>query len=190
MKKYFLTGFLLCLSAAIFSQDIITTRVDAVLSYQPKNNIVTKSTATASLLKPTIYNTARFLNCRSGAILLDHGMEQDVPGLSYTFSLTKNTIIQISQTVFYSTSHCVLCPEAGFNVWVYVNNEVFATYYYGGNDKVQSVSGSELAQLGPGTHTIKIRVGGFSNAGDVKIYGSDNRPLNFTHMSLLFFPEE
>jgi hypothetical protein len=190
MKKYFLACLLICLTAVMFSQNIITTRADSVLSYQPKSNIVATRTAEASLLKPTIYNSARFLSYRGGPIVLDHGMEQDMPGLSYTFSLTKNTIIQISQTVFYSTSHCVLCPEAGFNVWVYVNNEVFATYYYGGNDKVQSVSGSELAQLGPGTHTIKIRVGGYSNAGDVTVYGSNNKPLNFTHMSLLFFPEE
>ncbi len=190
MKKYFLTGFLLCLSVSIFSQDIVTTRVDSVLAYQPKGNIVTAKAAETSLFKPTTYNTARFLSCRSGAILLSHGMEQDVPGLSHTFSLPKNTIIQISQTVFYSTSHCAFCPEAGFNVWVYVDNEVFATYYYGGNDKILSVSGSELAQLAPGTHTIKIRVGGYANAGDVKIYGSNNKPLNFTHMSLLFFPEE
>jgi hypothetical protein len=173
MKKYTILFGYLFLCSNLFSQ----------------NNAIYTAKDTASLFKQTIYNSARFLSYRGGPIVLDHGMEQDVPALSYTFSLTKNTVIQISQTVYYSTSHCVLCPEAGFNVWVYVNNEVFATYYYGGSDKVQSVSGSELAQLGPGTHTIKIRVGGYSNAGDVTIYGSNNRPSNFTHMSLLFFPE-
>lgn len=176
MKKYLIIILLAFFSQQLFSQnEAIYTRRDS-----------------AVLLKPTVFNTARFLSFRSGTFLLDHGMEQDVPALSYTFSLAKNTVIQISQTVYYTTSHCVLCPEAGFDVMVYINNEKFAFYHYTGSDKLQSVSGSALAQLGPGTYTIKIRAGiGYTNAGDVTIIGSSkDYPSNCTHMSLLFFPEE
>ena len=190
MKKYLFIIFCLCLQVSMFSQTIITTRSDSAALYQPKSDIITTRAEEAVLLKPTIFNTARFLRYQGGPIVLDRGMQMAVPGLTHTFYLPKNTLVLISETVAFSTTSCVLCPEASFFVWVYIDDQVFARLSFQGADKSMTLSGSALAQLGPGTHTIRLDVGGTSNTGDITIYGSNGRPVNYTHMSLLFFPEE
>lgn len=166
-----------------------------ILSIFFSNNLFSQNDAnytareTASLFKTNIYNTARFLSYRGPAIVLDRGMQISIPSLTHTFSLTKNTLIQINQTVRFSTTSCVLCPEAGVTVWIYVDNLVFASFAYTGSNKILSLSGSALAQLGPGTHTIRLDFGGTSNTGDITLYGANSYSGNTSHLSLLFFEQ-
>jgi hypothetical protein len=204
MKKYLIIILLAAISQQLFSQnEAIYTKKDTMALSKPKSDIVTTRTGEAALLKPTFFNMARFLSYRGTEITLDRGMQVAVPGLTHSFSLTKNTLVQINQTVTFSTSGCFSCPEAWLMVWIYIDDRAFARFNFTGADKGMSLSGSSLAQLGPGLHTIRLDVSGSSNTGDIKIYGggshsevNSNGVLvnvineNVTHMSLLFFPEE
>jgi hypothetical protein len=127
------------------------------------------------------------------------GYGYDIPGLTYTFTLTKNTIIQISETVSFSTTECdVPCTvlnggwqEPWFRNTILINRERFASFdYIGKNLKTGISGGTVLAQLGPGTHTIKIHVSMNEASGDSFIYGYNKDMANRTFMSLLFFEQE
>ena len=158
-------------------------------------SIVTNRTDTAALYKETIFNTARFLRFGESSLKFNgEGYGIDVPGLTYTFTLSKNTVIQISETVRFTTTACAFCPggsqEAWFKNSIVIDREKFATFdYMGNNIKSGTSGGTVLAQLGPGTHTIKIHVGVSENSGDAFIYGYDREMGNRTFMSLLFFSE-
>lgn len=148
-----------------------------------------------TLFKQTIYNTARFLRFEQSSLSFNgEGYGVDVPGLTYTFTLTKNTVIQISETVRFSTTSCGICPiewqEAWFKNSIVIDKEKFATFdYIGNNHKAGTSGGTVIAQLGPGTHTIKIHVSINEKAGDATIYGYDKAMGNRTFMSLLFFEQ-
>ena len=184
MKKktyYFLTAMFLVQTAFAQESGIITTRRDTVALY-----------------KQTTYNTARFLRYMEKEFKFNGvGYGVDIPGLSYTFSLSKNTVIQISESVRFTTTSCGLCilgsgaaTEAWFKNSIVIDNEKFATFdYIGDNLKSGTTGGTELAQLGPGTHTIKVHVGISENSGDAFIYGYDPALGNRTFMSLMFFEQ-
>jgi hypothetical protein len=163
------------------------------LAQQP--SIVTNRTDTVALYKETIFNTARFLRFQENSLKFNgDGYGIDVPGLTYTFTLSKNTLIQISETVRFTTTACAFCPggsqEAWFKNSIVIDREKFATFdYMGNNIKSGTSGGTVLAQLGPGTHTIKVHVGVNENSGDAFIYGYDREMGNRTFMSLLFFSE-
>jgi hypothetical protein len=191
MKKHFIAIVCVCFSASLFGQEIITTASGTSVPYKPDTikAAMTRKDTIANYKPPplTTYNSARFLSYHGLPINLTQGMEQDIPELTHTFYLTKNTVIQIAQTICYSSP-----ASPGFSLWVYIDNAVFASYSYvsTNNDNRYSGSGLALAQLGPGTHTIKIRAGGYSGIANLTIYGGYPQPSNLTHMSLLFFPEE
>jgi hypothetical protein len=185
MKKIFLCG----LVAACCGHQIKAQEMNAV--YNKKDS--------AALIKQTVFNTARFLRFEQPSLTFNGGgYGVDIPGLTYTFTLTKNTVIQISETVKFSTTECdVPCTllnggnqEPWFKNSIVIDREKFATFdYIGKNLKSGTSGGTVLAQLGPGTHTIKIHVGINENSGDATIWGFDKSMGNRTFMSLLFFEQ-
>ncbi len=185
MKKVFLCA----LVAFCCGQKINAQEMSAV--YNKKDTSIS--------FKQTVYNTARFLRFEQSSLTFKGGgYGIDIPGLTYTFTLTKNTVIQISETVRFSTTECdVPCTllnagnqEPWFKNSIVINREKFATFdYIGKNLKSGTSSGTVLAQLGPGTHTIKIHVDANEGAGDFFVWGYDNKLGNRTFMSLLFFEQ-
>ena len=152
----------------------------------------------AYLFKPTIFSTARFLRFTESELKFNgEGYGVDIPGLTYTFTLTKNTIIQIAVTVQFGTTECGLCilgSGATAEPWlknsIVIDKEKFATFDHIGKYIKSGLSGGTvLAQLGPGTHTIKVHVDLNENSGDAFIYGYDPKMGNRTFMSLLFFEQ-
>jgi hypothetical protein len=198
MKKIFFTGFVAFTSFHLCAQqEAVMIKKDTIANYNLSSQngaLMTRRDTMADYKPPllTTFNSARFLSYHGLPINLTQGMEQDIPELTHTFLLTKNTVIQIAQTISYSSpGSATVSSETGFGVWVYIDNEKFATYsYLCTHNSVKSSSGLVLAQLGPGTHTIKIRAGGYSGIGNLAIYGGYPQLSNFTHMSLLFFQEE
>ncbi len=177
---------------------IICALITLCCSYEIKAQEMTavynkKDTSTS--FKQTVYNTARFLRFEQKSLSFNNGdYGIDVPGLAYTFTLTKNTVIQITETVRFSTTSCGICPlesvEAWFKNFIVIDREKFAGFdYIGDNQKSGSSGGAVLAQLGPGTHTIKIHVSINDLAGDATIWGYDKTMGNRTFMSLLFFEQ-
>lgn len=185
MKKIFLCVLVL----ACYGQQINAQESTAVYN---KNE-------SAALLKQTVFNTARFLRFEQPSVTFKGvGYGVDIPGLTYTFTLTKNTVIQISETVKFSTTECdVPCTllnggnqEPWFKNSIIIDKEKFATFdYIGKNLKAGTSGGTVLAQLGPGTHTIKIHVSISESSGDATIWGYDKTMGNRTFMSLLFFEQ-
>ncbi len=158
-----------------------------------QNEAVYTARDTAHLLKQTVFNTARFLSFDQPSLKFSGlGYGVDVPGLTYTFTLTKNTVIQISESVLFSTicDDCVITKTVTwFKNSIVINKERFASFDAIGVDLFSSSGGTVLAQLGPGTHTIKIHVAIREGATDATIYGYDKDRGNRTFMSLLFFEQ-
>lgn len=158
-----------------------------------ENTALYNKNDTSISIKQTVYNTARFLRFEENSIKINGiGYGLDIPGLSYTFTLTKNTVIQISENVRFSTvcEDCLITkiPTALKNTIV-IDKEKFASFDEIGVDLNSNSGGTVLAQLGPGTHTIKIHVVLREGPGDVTIYGYDKIRGNRTFMSLLFFEQ-
>ena len=179
MKKVFLCALVaLCVVYKINAQEMTA--------------VYNKNDSSASI-KQTVYNTARFLRFEQNSLLIDPGgYGYDVPGLTYTFTLTKNTVVQISETVNFTTK-CSDCIITASNTWfknsIVIDRERFASFDVVGSDLYSNSGGTVLAQLGPGTHTIKIHVAVNEQATNATIYGYDKARGNRTFMSLLFFEQ-
>jgi hypothetical protein len=83
-------------------------------------------------------------------------------------------------------------------IYIVVDGSYFASYHLQGDGKKFTSTGTVLAQLGPGTHTINIKIIKLRPSGDVTVLGyNDHNVLgnnpndkgNMTHMSLLFFEQ-
>jgi hypothetical protein len=83
----------------------------------------------------------------------------DLTGLTYTFTIPSNGKALISFNVDAFAPYCFACGVSIPVIYVYVDNNSTMTYVGGQitNSFSKTVSGSYLAQLGPGTHTIKLR---------------------------------
>jgi len=83
----------------------------------------------------------------------------DLTGLTYTFTIPSNGKALISFNVDAYAPYCFACGVSIPVIYVYVDNNSTMTYVGGQitNTFSKTVSGSYLAQLGPGTHTIKLR---------------------------------
>lgn len=195
MKKHLIIILLAIISQQLFGQnESIYTKKDTTILFKPISDAaVYEKKETESFAKLTTYNTARFLRFEQPSFSFGGvGYGADIPGLIYTFTLTKNTIIQISETVAFSTYGVDLFGAktiTSFRNSIVIDRERFASFSTEGIDIVSSSGGTVLAQLGPGVHTIKIHVGIKEEANMATIYGYDKDRGNRTFMSLLFFEQ-
>lgn len=83
----------------------------------------------------------------------------DLAGLTYTFTIPSNAKAFVTFNVHSYAPYCFACGVSIPVIYMYVDNSSTMTYIGPQivNSYASTVSGSYVAQLGAGTHTIKLR---------------------------------
>lgn len=141
-------------------------------------------TNTAIWAYPTngIYNSAVFKNATGFFSVPANNTEYDIPGLSHTFSLFANTLVQVSLNEIVAATSCFGCGNSQTFISIYVDGT--QQYYWNPvitNGTSQVVSGTIQVKLPAGSHTIKAVVNVVS--GPLCALG------NNANLGLMFFPQ-
>ncbi len=142
------------------------------------------SAAAASWVYPTnsIYNSAVLKTATGFFTAPGLNTEYDIPGLTHTFTLTGNTLVQISLNTIAGSPSCFACGNTQTFISIYVNST--QQFYWNPvipNGTSLPVGGTLQVKLPAGTHTIKAVVN--STSGPLVALG------NNANLGLLFFPQ-
>ena len=72
---------------------------------------------------------------------------------------------------------------------VWVDNVVFTSCQFKGDNKIHTLTNFALAQLNPGTHTIKVVLYKNLDSADFDLQGYNINAGNRTTLSLVFFEQ-
>lgn len=109
-----------------------------------------------------------------------------VPGLSHTFSLAGNARVLVQYNVTAMALSCAFCASSNASMSIYVDGILAARFFQDiANGDDATLTGSQLLQLGPGSHTVQIHADGIGP--DIR-FGSGTTVLT-TNMILQIFPQ-
>ncbi len=105
----------------------------------------------------TLYNnTLEFIDPTEN--MLVEGVTSDLTGLTHTFTLTGNAKVFVTYNVFAEAPLCGFCSHSTVEMYVYLGgSDVGRTRRTICNGCQESIDGSKIITLGPGTHTIRLR---------------------------------
>ncbi len=142
------------------------------------------SASAAGWVYPTnsIYNSATVKTAAGFFTAPSANTEYDIPGLSHSFTLTGNTLVQVALNTVAGAPACFGCGNSQVFISLYANGT--QQFYWNpviANGTSQSVGGVIQLKLPAGNHTLKAVIN--STSGPLVALG------NNANMSLLFFPQ-
>ncbi|MFM2361066.1 MAG: hypothetical protein RLY16_3059 [Bacteroidota bacterium] len=157
-------------------------------------NVLTSNGAgnTASWSSPTkgVYESFYYTPMTTGQVLnlTTSDLLQDIPGLTRTFTLTGNTLVQVSTYATVSAPSCFGCGTSLIKIGLIVNNNEFTAFAETlNNNSFSTIGGNSFFTLPAGTHTIKVNAYNVSGA-PVNITPSGGLGSSIkTSMSIILF---
>jgi hypothetical protein len=136
---------------------------------------------------PNLYDNTQVFNS-SAAVVVASGDVVDIPGLSYTFTLSGNAKVHVQFNIFSRAYSCFACNASLGSVGIMVNGAGLAwftqTMY---NDYYYNLDGSQVFDLGPGTYTIKLMAYGIGPDVTFGIRGTT--PARVSNMIVSVIPK-
>lgn len=129
-----------------------------------------------------VYNSAVFKNASGYFAVPSINTLHDIPGLSHTFTLPSNTLVQISLNEMVQSISCFGCGNSQVFISIYVDGSLqYAWAPVIPNGTTQVVSGTIQVKLPSGAHTIKAVVN--VAAGPICALSPN------ANLGLMFFPQ-